>query len=98
MRQHRVRLAGDCTAVRFDGFEWPLGGHRRIALGDQPVVFPLVGQRAKGQGRGHTASGNNDDGHEGGAHVRNVSPAGRRPGKESWQLETSAELLGGAGF
>jgi hypothetical protein len=52
MREHRIGLEGNRSAIRLDGLERPLGDDRGIALGNQPVEFPLVGEGREGQGAG----------------------------------------------
>ncbi len=62
MRQHGIRLERDRAAVGLDGLERALGDDRGVAVGDQPVEFPLVGQGPEGQGAGHAGNGHDDDG------------------------------------
>ena len=68
VREHRIRVAGNGAAVGLDGLERALVGHGLVAVGDQAVEFPLVGQGGKGQGAGHTGHGHEQDGDDGATH------------------------------
>ena len=62
MREHRIRLERDRAAIGLDGLERAFGDDRGVAVGNQAVEFPLVGQGAERQGAGHAGNGHDDDG------------------------------------
>jgi hypothetical protein len=66
--EHRIRVAGNGAGVRLDGLEWALFGHGLVAVGNQAVELPLVGQGGKGQGAGDAGHGHEEEGDDGATH------------------------------